>query len=163
MPHPLQWRVKAIVIAVIIAPAYLAQQNSTGNRLDLKIMIHILLDVDALAGGQTDLCSGWHGIGAAIRMDRDISLVVDGLVRFGVIDPDQHIAAAPADDIPGPEPVEMHGRILAFLQVQNLFGIDLGIFVGHVSVAVADGIGSFFGQNGDTGIGDSAAQIHSVQ
>ena len=44
-------RIEAVVIAVIVALTHLAQKNSAGTGLDLKIMIHILLDADALAGG----------------------------------------------------------------------------------------------------------------
>ena len=82
--------------------------------LHFKIVVQILLNKNGLAGHQADLRSGRNGIGTAIGMDGDFRFIVNGLIGMGVIHPDQHIAAAPVDDILSFEPVEVVGRILTF-------------------------------------------------
>jgi hypothetical protein len=95
--------------------------------------------MDALSGGQSDLGARGDSIGAAICMDGDGRFIVNGLVRMGVVHPDEYIAAAPIDDILSFEPMEVIGGILAFLQIKQLLGIDLRILIGHIPVAVTDG------------------------
>ena len=72
-------------------------------------------------------------------VDGDVAFIVDLLVGQGVIDPDQHIAAAAVDDVLGLVPVEMVWGILPFLHVEQLLGVDLRILVLHGAIAVADG------------------------
>ena len=72
-------------------------------------------------------------------MDGDVGLIVNGLVGVGIVNTDQDVAAAPVDDVLGLVPMEMIGRILALLQVQELLRIDLGIFLLHLLMAVPDG------------------------
>ena len=68
----------------------------------------------------------------------DLRLLVQLLIRGGVIHPDEHVAAAPVDDILHLGPVEVHGGVLFLLDVQQLLCIGLGVLV-HLQVAVADG------------------------
>ena len=102
-------------------------------------MVQPLGDVDAFAGGQADLSSGGDCVGSAVRMDGDVGSVVDGFIRQRVVYPDQHISAAPVDNVLGFVPVEMIGGVLALLQEQQFFGIDLGVLFPHGLAAVADG------------------------
>ena len=67
--------------------------------------------MDALAGGQADLRPGVDGVGAPIGVDGDVGLIVDLLVRQGVIDADQDVAAAAVDDVLGLVPVEVVGGV----------------------------------------------------
>ena len=70
-------------------------------------MVQILLDVDALPRGQTDLAPRRDGVGSPVGVNRDVRLVVDGLVRQAVVDADQDIAAAAVDNVFGLVPVEV--------------------------------------------------------
>ena len=88
-------------------------------------MVQVLGDVNGLAGGQADLAAGGDGILAAVGVDGDIRLVVDGLIGMGVVDPDQDVAAAAVDDVLGLEPVEVVGGILTLLQGKQLLGVDI--------------------------------------
>ena len=72
-------------------------------------------------------------------MDGDIAFIVDGLVGVGIVHPDQHVSAAPVDDVLGFVPVEVVGGILSLFQEQQLLGVDLGVFFPHGLAAVADG------------------------
>ena len=72
-------------------------------------------------------------------MDRHVGIIVDLFIRQTVVDADQRVAAAAVDDILGFEPMEMVCRRLAFLEVEQLFCINLGVFICHFAVAVADG------------------------
>lgn len=78
-------------------------------------MVEELLDVDGLAGCQTNLCSGRNSVGSTIGMNSDITFIVDGFVRLGIVHPDQYISTAAVDDILRLIPVEMVGRILPLL------------------------------------------------
>ncbi|OLA06084.1 MAG: hypothetical protein BHW19_05030 [Eubacterium sp. 38_16] len=102
-------------------------------------MVQVLLNVDGLAGSQADLGSGGDGISPAVSMDGDIAFIVDGLVGVGIVHPDQHVSAAPVDDVLGLVPVEVVGGILSLFQEQQLLGVDLGVFFPHGLAAVADG------------------------
>ena len=102
-------------------------------------MVDVLLDMDALARGQTDLSACWDGIGLTIGVDSHVRFVVDFFVGQAVVTPDQRIATATIDDIPGLEPAEVVGGILAFLQVEEFLSVDLGILVCDSPVAIADG------------------------
>ena len=95
--------------------------------------------MDALAGGQANLRSCRNGVGAPVGVDGNIAFIIHFLIGQAVIHPNEHISAAPVDDVLGFIPVEMVGRILPFLQIQQLFGVYLGIFFRHLAIAVADG------------------------
>ena len=73
--------IEAVVNAVVIALADLAQEHIAGAGLHLKVVVQPLGDVDALAGGQADLGSGGDCVGSAVRMDGDVGSVVDGFIR----------------------------------------------------------------------------------
>ena len=73
-------RIEAIVGVVVVALADFAQKNSAGTGFDLEIMIHVLLDMDALTRRQAHLRSGRNRIGSAIAVDGHIGFAVDGLV-----------------------------------------------------------------------------------
>ena len=88
-------RIETVIRIVVIALAYFSKQNRTGTLLHSKIMVQILLYMDALAWCQTDLGTGRYGIGSAVGMYRHIGRVVDLLIGEAVVDSDQHIAAAP--------------------------------------------------------------------
>ena len=132
-------RVKTVVGVVIVALAHFPQQHRAGTFFHGEIVVQILLHMDALTGGQTNLGAGRHCVSTAVRMHRDIAFVVDLLIGQAIVDPDQAVAAAPVDDILGFIPVEVVGRILPLLQIQQLLGINLGILLRHCPVAVADG------------------------
>ena len=132
-------RVEAVVLGIVIALADLAQQHVARTRLHLEIVVQVLLNVDGLAGGQADLGSGGDGVSPAVSMDGDIAFIVDGLVGVGIVHPDQHVSAAPVDDVLGLVPVEVVGGILSLFQEQQLLGVDLGVFFPHGLAAVADG------------------------
>ena len=102
-------------------------------------MVQILGDINAFAGRQFDLGACGNGVCPAVGADAHLGFVVNGFVGEGVVYPDQHIAAAPVDDILGLEPVEVVGGILALLQIQQLFRIDLGVLAVKAAAAVADG------------------------
>ena len=102
-------------------------------------MVHILLDMDALTGSQLDLGACGHSERTAIHVDSNIRFIVNLLVGKRIVNTDQAVAAATVDNILGLEPMEMVGGILALLQIQKLFRIDLGVFLRHMAVAVADG------------------------
>ena len=102
-------------------------------------MVHILLNVDGFARSQAHHTAGRDGVSTAVGMDGDVGFVVNFFVGQAVVHLNQHIAAAHIDDILGFVPVEMVGRILALFQVQQLFGVDLGVLVAHLLVAVAQG------------------------
>ena len=74
------WGIEAVVRIVVVALADFAQKNSDGNGFDLEIMIHVLLDMDALTRRQAHLRSGRNRIGSAIAVDGHIGFAVDGLV-----------------------------------------------------------------------------------
>ena len=102
-------------------------------------MVQILGDKNTLAGSQPNLGTGRDGVGSPIGMDGHVAFIVDRLIGLGIIHPDEHISAAPVDDILGFVPVEVVGGVLALLQVQQLLGVDLGILFLHGLAAVADG------------------------
>ena len=126
-------------MGIVVALADLPQEHRAGTGFYFEIVIQVLGDENALARGQPDLGTGGDGIGPAIGMNGHVAFVVDGLIRLGIVHPDQHISAAPVDDILGFIPVEVVGGILALLQVQQLLGVDLGILFLHGLAAVADG------------------------
>ena len=74
------WGIEAIVGVVVVALADFAQQDSAGTGFDLEIMIHILLDMDALTRCQAHLRSSRNCIGSAIAVDGHIGFAVNGLV-----------------------------------------------------------------------------------
>ena len=120
-------RVEVIVGIVIVALAHFTQQHVAGAGLHGKIVVQPLIDKDALARRQADLRSGKHGIRFSVGVNDNVGFIVDGLIFFGIVDADEHIATAAVDDVLGLVPVEMVRRILTFLQIQKLFGIDLGM------------------------------------
>ena len=131
--------IEAVIRIVVVALADLAQQNVTRAGFYFKIVVQPLLDMDGFAGRQADLGAGRNGVGTVVGMDCDVGCVVDLLVGQAVVDTDEDIAAAAVNDILSLVPMEVVGRILAFLQVEQLFGVDLGVLVRHGAVAVADG------------------------
>ena len=72
-------------------------------------------------------------------MDRHVGFIINFFIGKRIVDPDQHVTAAAVDDVLGLIPVEVVGGVLALLEVQQLFRVDLGILVRHGAVAVADG------------------------
>ena len=94
-------RVEAVIRVVVVALADLSQEDRPAAGLHREVVIQPLLDMDALAGGQADLRPGVDGVGAPIGVDGDVGLIVDLLVRQGVIDADQDVAAAAVDDVLG--------------------------------------------------------------
>lgn len=132
-------RIEAIVGVVVVALADLTQQNSTRARFNLEIVIHILLDMDALARCELHLRPGRDSISSAIAMDSHVGFTVDGLVRQAVVNANEDVSAATVDDVLGLVPVEMIRGILPLLYIEQLLGVDLRILVLHRAVAVADG------------------------
>ncbi len=130
---------EAVVVLVVVGLGDLPQEHGAGAGLHLKVVVEALVHVDALPRRQADQGARGNGEFAAVAIQRHGVLVVDAFVGQGVVDPDEAHAAAPVDDVLGLEPVEVVGRVLTLLQVQELFGVDHGIFVGHGPVAVADG------------------------
>ena len=74
------WGIEAVIRIVVVALADLAQQNSAGTGFDLEIMIHVLLDMDALTRRELHLRSSRHGIGSAVAVDGHIGFAVDGFI-----------------------------------------------------------------------------------
>ena len=102
-------------------------------------MVQVLLDMDALARGETDLRPGRDSVSPPVGVYGHIRFIVDLLIRQGVIHTDQHVAAAAVYNILGLVPMEMVRGILALSQVQQLFSVHLGVLVSHLAVAVPDG------------------------
>ena len=126
-------------MSVLSSLHWLTQQHRARPFLHGKIVIQPLLHMDALARRQADLRSGRDVIGTPIRVDGDVAFIVDLLVGQGVIDSDEHIAAAAVDDVLRLVPVKVVWRVLTLLQIQQLFRVDLGVFVWQGAIAVADG------------------------
>ena len=78
--EPADWGIEAVIRIVVVALADFAQQNSAGTGFDLEIMIHVLLDMDALTRRQAHLRSSRNCIGSAIAVDGHIGFAVNGLV-----------------------------------------------------------------------------------
>ena len=131
-------RVEAVVRLVVVALAHLAQQHRPGAGLDLEIVVEVLPDVDALARREAHLRARGDGVAVPVGLHEHGGVVVDLLVRQTVVDPDQHVAAAPVDDVLGLVPVEVVGAVLPLLEIQQLFRVDLGILFRQGAAAVAD-------------------------
>ena len=101
-------------------------------------MIQALVNENAFTGFQTDLRSGRNGIAFTVGVDFHVRFIIDFFVWKTIVDADQYVAAAAVDDVLGLEPMEMIRCVLPFLQVQQLFRIDLRILVRHGTISVAD-------------------------
>ena len=88
-----------IVGIVIVALAHFTQQHVAGAGLHGKIVVQPLIDKDALARRQADLRSGKHGIRFSVGVNDNVGFIVDGLIFFGIVDADEHIATAAVDDV----------------------------------------------------------------
>ena len=100
-------RVEAVVRVVVVALAHFAEKDVAGAGLHAEVVVEALRDVDAFAGGEADLRAGGDGVGVPVGVDRHVGLVVDLLVREGVVDADEDVAAAAVDDVLGLVPVEV--------------------------------------------------------
>ena len=78
---------------------------------------------------------GGDGIGAAVGMDGDVGDIVDLLVGQGVVHANQHIAAAPVDDVLHLVPVEVDRGSLPFADDHDLFAVGFAV---ACRIAVAD-------------------------
>ena len=130
---------EAVIRVVVVALADLSQEDRPAAGLHREVVIQPLLDVDALARGEPDLGSCRNRVSVPIGVDSDVGVVVDFLIRQGIVHPDQHVPAAPVDDVLRLVPVEVVGGVLAFLQVKELFRVHLGVLVRQGAVPVADG------------------------
>ena len=131
-------RIEAIVGVVVVALADFAQQDGAGGGFDLEIVVHILLDMNALARRELDLRSSGDNVGSAVAVNGHVRFLVDGLVGQAFIDANEDVAAAAVDDVLGLVPMEVVRGILPLLHIEQLLSVDLRILVLHGTIAVAD-------------------------
>ena len=104
----------------------------------MEIVIQIRLDGNALSGTQPYLRSRGNRVLPPVTVYPHIR-VSQPLLPAGIIYAYEHIASSPVDDILHLIPVEMHGRRLSFLHVQQLFRIGLCVLIhGHIAVSQGD-------------------------
>lgn len=115
------------------------QQHRTASFFHREVVIHILLNMCALARSQSALGTCRYRICTVICMYLYIGSVIDLIIEQVVIDSDQNITAASINDVFCFVPMEMIGRLLSHFQIQQLFRIDLWVLVCHGSIAVANG------------------------
>ena len=98
-------------------------------------MVEVLLHADALAGTEDNPSARFDDVLYAVdaEMDRRVGKL---LVLVGIVEFDDEIAAATVDDVLHLRPVEVHRRLLTFLDNHDFLGVR---FLVNAVPAVADG------------------------